>query len=162
MAAAGDMQAREKHGRDHRQPERPLRRTWRGGIGEYPYGAVGDDDADAAALCQRSPRCADDERQLEGDHDASEPSEDVRAECVRRVVIRMRIAREFKGSELLNAFNNSDPLNSDRIQSVILPTNLRWTPNLDVTMSNGRKNPFDQLEFNFIQAVVYPLRLFRK
>jgi hypothetical protein len=50
----------------------------------------------------------------------------------------------------------------NRIQSVLLRTNLRWSPGLNVTMANGSKNALDQLEFNFIQAVIYPQRLFRK
>lgn len=53
-------------------------------------------------------------------------------------------------------------LRPDRLQSLILRTNLRWSPNLNVTMGNGTKNTFEQLEFNFIQAVVYPQRMFRK
>ena len=50
----------------------------------------------------------------------------------------------------------------DRLQSWILRTNLRWQPNLNVTMSDGRKNALDQLEFNFIQLVVFPERMFGK
>lgn len=50
----------------------------------------------------------------------------------------------------------------DRLQSWILRTNLRWQPNLNVTMSDGSKNALDQLEFNFIQLVLYPERMFRK
>lgn len=50
----------------------------------------------------------------------------------------------------------------DRLQSWVLRTNLRWHPRLDVTMSDGPKNSLDQLEFNFIQLVVYPERMFGK
>jgi hypothetical protein len=50
----------------------------------------------------------------------------------------------------------------DRLQSWILRTNLRWQPNLNVTMGDGNKNALDQLEFNFIQLVLYPQRMFRK
>jgi outer membrane protein W len=50
----------------------------------------------------------------------------------------------------------------DRLQSWTLRTNMRWTPNLNVKMGDGSKNALDQLEFNFIQLVVYPERLFKK
>jgi len=48
----------------------------------------------------------------------------------------------------------------NRIQSWTLRTNLRWFPNLDVTMANGETIPLDQLEFNFIQLVIFPGRMF--
>jgi hypothetical protein len=48
----------------------------------------------------------------------------------------------------------------NRLQSWLLRTNLRWFPNLDVTMSNGQTVPMDQLEFNFIELVVFPGRMF--
>jgi outer membrane protein W len=50
----------------------------------------------------------------------------------------------------------------DRLQKWTLRTNLRWQPNLNVTMGDGRKNVLDQLEFNFIQLVVFPHRFFIK
>jgi len=48
----------------------------------------------------------------------------------------------------------------NRIQSMLLRTNLRWIPNLNVSMKEGKKISFDQLEFNFIQLVVFPGRMF--
>jgi hypothetical protein len=48
----------------------------------------------------------------------------------------------------------------DRLQSLILRTNLRYTPNLDVTVTDGRRVALDQIEFNFIQVVIYPRRFF--
>jgi len=48
----------------------------------------------------------------------------------------------------------------DRLQSFLLRTNLRYTPGLDVTVTGGRTVAMDQLEFNFIQLVIYPRRLF--
>lgn len=41
-----------------------------------------------------------------------------------------------------------------------LRTNLRYTPGLSVTMPSGNDVSFDQLEFNFIQLVLYPERMF--
>jgi hypothetical protein len=49
----------------------------------------------------------------------------------------------------------------NRIQGFILRTNLRWTPNLKVKMDSGKDVRMDQLEFNFIQLVLFPERLFR-
>ncbi len=48
----------------------------------------------------------------------------------------------------------------NRIQSWYLRTNLRYFPNLNVKMSDNKTVPLDQLEFNFIQLVVFPERLF--
>jgi hypothetical protein len=47
----------------------------------------------------------------------------------------------------------------DDLQGWLLRTNLRWQPNLGVTMPDGKKVRLDQLEFNFIQLVLYPERL---
>ncbi|MFZ1750571.1 MAG: hypothetical protein WAU01_10280, partial [Saprospiraceae bacterium] len=46
----------------------------------------------------------------------------------------------------------------NRIQTFILRTNLRWAPNLNIDMKDGNESRLDQLEFNFIQLVVYPQR----
>jgi hypothetical protein len=48
----------------------------------------------------------------------------------------------------------------DKIQAITLRTNLRYFPNLTVN-AQGKKVFFDQLEFNFIQLVVYPQRMSR-
>lgn len=48
----------------------------------------------------------------------------------------------------------------DDLQPWTLRTNLRWTPNLGVAMPNGKKVMLDQLEFNFIQLVIYPEKMF--
>jgi outer membrane protein W len=47
----------------------------------------------------------------------------------------------------------------NRIQSWYLRTNLRYTPNLNVKMSSGKDIALDNLEFNFIQLVVFPGRI---
>lgn len=48
----------------------------------------------------------------------------------------------------------------DRLQLFTLRTALRWTPGLSVRVEDGRRVAFDQLEFNFIQFVLYPGKLF--
>ncbi len=48
----------------------------------------------------------------------------------------------------------------NRIQAIYLRTNLRYFPNLNVKMASNKAMDFDQLEFNFIQLVVFPDRLF--
>jgi len=48
----------------------------------------------------------------------------------------------------------------NRIQSWYLRTNLRYFPNLKVNMPDNNSVSFDQLEFNFIQLIVFPGRLF--
>lgn len=47
----------------------------------------------------------------------------------------------------------------NRIQSWILRTNLRWYPNLVLPIHANNKVAFDNLEFNFIQLIIYPNRL---
>ncbi|MEM6515689.1 MAG: hypothetical protein AAF688_05860 [Bacteroidota bacterium] len=47
----------------------------------------------------------------------------------------------------------------NRIQSWTLRTNLRWFPNLSLDAGNSSVS-FDNIEFNFIQLIVYPSRLF--
>ena len=48
----------------------------------------------------------------------------------------------------------------DRIQSFILRTNLRWYPNLFLTVEPDANVSFNNLEFNFIQLIIYPGRMF--
>ncbi|KAB1065682.1 hypothetical protein [Salibacter halophilus] len=47
----------------------------------------------------------------------------------------------------------------NRIQSWILRTNLRWYPKLDLSVGSDQNISFDNLEFNFIQLIVFPERL---
>ena len=47
----------------------------------------------------------------------------------------------------------------NRIISWILRTNLRWYPNLFLEAEPNSKISFDNLEFNFIQLIVYPNRM---
>ncbi|MFZ7114269.1 MAG: hypothetical protein ACO1G9_02730 [Bacteroidota bacterium] len=48
----------------------------------------------------------------------------------------------------------------NRLQSFYLRTNLRYFPDLNVEMPDGNRHSFDQLEFNFIQLVIFPGRIF--
>lgn len=48
----------------------------------------------------------------------------------------------------------------NRLQAWILRTNLRWYPNLNLETGTGRTISFDSLEFNFIELIVYPGRMF--
>ena len=50
----------------------------------------------------------------------------------------------------------------NRIQSWLLRTNLRWWPNLHLDLDDGTSIAFDNIEFNFIQLIVYPGRMFGK
>lgn len=47
----------------------------------------------------------------------------------------------------------------NRIQTWILRTNLRWFPNLSLEAEPGSNISFDNLEFNFIQLIIYPSRM---
>lgn len=48
----------------------------------------------------------------------------------------------------------------NQIQSWILRTNLRWFPSMDVDIENKGTVSFNNLEFNFIQLIIYPDRMF--
>lgn len=48
----------------------------------------------------------------------------------------------------------------NRLQAILLRTNLRYFPLINIKEPNGYKFAFDQLEFNFIQVVIFPNRLF--
>lgn len=48
----------------------------------------------------------------------------------------------------------------NRIQSFILRTSLRWYPNLELEEPGGSTVAFDNIEFNFIQLIVYLNRFF--
>ncbi|MEM6771605.1 MAG: hypothetical protein AAF597_13560, partial [Bacteroidota bacterium] len=48
----------------------------------------------------------------------------------------------------------------NRIQSWILRTNLRYYPNLKLDLPNGQDVSFGSVEFNFIQLVIFPERMF--
>lgn len=48
----------------------------------------------------------------------------------------------------------------NRLQSILLRTNLRWHPKINLNLEGGQSISFASLEFNFIQLVVYPGRIF--
>jgi|APTNR8051073442_1049403.scaffolds.fasta_scaffold04077_3 hypothetical protein len=48
----------------------------------------------------------------------------------------------------------------NRIQSWLLRTNLRWFPSMEVDINNNSTVSFNNLEFNFIQLIIYPDRMF--
>jgi len=50
----------------------------------------------------------------------------------------------------------------NRITSWILRTNLRWSPNLFLEVEPNAKISFNNLEFNFIQLIVYPNRMIKR
>lgn len=50
----------------------------------------------------------------------------------------------------------------NRIQSWILRTNLRWYPNLFIDVEPNSKISFDNLEFNFIQLIIFPNRMIKR
>ncbi|MBX2875982.1 MAG: hypothetical protein KTR30_27930 [Saprospiraceae bacterium] len=48
----------------------------------------------------------------------------------------------------------------NRIQAFILRTNLRWYPDLKLEVGEGQEISFNNIEFNFIQLVLFPDRIF--
>lgn len=48
----------------------------------------------------------------------------------------------------------------NRVQSFLLRTNLRYYPNLKLDLDNGENVSFGAVEFNFIQLVIFPERMF--
>lgn len=50
----------------------------------------------------------------------------------------------------------------NRIQTWILRTNLRWYPNLKLKVESNNNISFDNIEFNFIQLIIYPNRILKK
>jgi hypothetical protein len=48
----------------------------------------------------------------------------------------------------------------NRIQSFYLRTHLRWYPGMKLNTEDGKAMHFDQLEFNYIQLVLFPGRMF--
>ncbi|MEO1254077.1 MAG: hypothetical protein AAFY41_04195 [Bacteroidota bacterium] len=47
----------------------------------------------------------------------------------------------------------------DRNQSIILRTSLRWFPSLDLSVEESNAVSFDNIEFNFIQMILFPNRM---
>ena len=76
----------------------------------------------------------------------------------------------FEGQPNLNVSDNKFgygltfgwDIRPNRIQSWILRTNLRWYPNLFLEVEPNSKVSFDNLEFNFIQLIIYPNRMIKR
>ncbi|TDB65306.1 hypothetical protein [Arundinibacter roseus] len=76
----------------------------------------------------------------------------------------------FEGSKTIETTNNRIgygltfgwDIRPNRIQSWILRTNLRWYPNLFLNVESENKVSFDNLEFNFIQLIIYPNRIIKR
>ena len=83
----------------------------------------------------------------------------------------------FEKLDFMETFENSPVLGADdqraavglsfgwdirpnRLQSFILRTNLRWYPRLDLAVATNQNVSFGGLEFNFIQLIIYPGRMF--
>lgn len=75
---------------------------------------------------------------------------------------------DFEGQQTINAEQRKRgygltfgwDIRPNRIQTWILRTNLRWNPKLLLEVEPGANVAFDNLEFNFIQLIVYPGRMF--
>ncbi len=50
----------------------------------------------------------------------------------------------------------------NRLQSWILRTNLRWYPDLSLNVDQHAEISFDNLEFNFIQLIIFPNRMIKE
>jgi hypothetical protein len=80
---------------------------------------------------------------------------------------RLRVTESYPDGESVSGSSNllrpgltfGWDIRPNRLQSWYLRTNLRWVPNLAVAMPSGGKGFLDQLEFNFIQLVVFPGRM---
>jgi len=70
------------------------------------------------------------------------------------------IKTDFSSQGLRPGITFGWDIRPNRIQAMYLRTNLRYFPNLNVKMANNKTMAFDQLEFNFIQLVIFPDRLF--
>jgi uncharacterized membrane protein len=79
--------------------------------------------------------------------------------------------REFVGGDLLIDQSENKPalgvtfgwdILPNRLQAFVLRTNLRYFPNLQLNLPDGKAFYYDNIEFNFIQLVIYPDRMFGK
>ncbi len=69
---------------------------------------------------------------------------------------------DLKGDKLGYGLTFGWDIRPNRLQTWILRTNLRWYPNLDLDVDQGSKISFDNLEFNFIQLIIYPNRIIKR
>lgn len=81
---------------------------------------------------------------------------------------RLQFQEYVDGEQLIDAAQDKPALGvvfgwdirPNRIQWFVLRTNLRYYPNLNLDLASGDKVAFDNIEFNFIQLVLYPERMF--
>lgn len=66
---------------------------------------------------------------------------------------------DIKENKIGYGFTFGWDIRPNRIQSWILRTNLRWYPNLFLEVESGSKISYNNLEFNFIQLIIYPNRM---
>jgi len=69
------------------------------------------------------------------------------------------LTQDFMEDKLAVGITFGWDIRPNRIQTYLLRTNLRWYPSLGVDVENRGKVSFSNIEFNFIQLVVYPGRI---
>lgn len=80
---------------------------------------------------------------------------------------RLSFSESFEGTETLDVSEDKFgygltfgwDIRPNRIQTWILRTNLRWFPNLNLELQSEFNANFENLEFNFIQFIVFPGRM---
>ncbi|MEM9896405.1 MAG: hypothetical protein AAF789_08545 [Bacteroidota bacterium] len=83
---------------------------------------------------------------------------------------RLKFEEFFEGSNSIDLSTNKTAfglvfgwdIRPNRLQSWLLRTNLRWYPRLDLSVEQGQVISFSNIEFNFIQLIIYPERIFGK
>jgi len=80
----------------------------------------------------------------------------------------LKFREEFEGDLTYNLTQNKLgygltvgwDIRPNRIQSWLLRTNLRWYPDLYLEVDPNSRVGFDNIEFNFIQLIIFPERMF--
>ncbi|MEL6866241.1 MAG: hypothetical protein AAFP19_17560 [Bacteroidota bacterium] len=83
---------------------------------------------------------------------------------------KLSFNESFEGQRTIDAADNQWAygltfgwdIRPNRLQGFILRTNLRWYPNLFLTIDSESAVSFNNLEFNFIQLILYPNRIFKR
>ncbi len=66
---------------------------------------------------------------------------------------------DISDSKMSYGFTFGWDIRPNRVQSWLLRTNLRWYPSLHLEVEPNSNVAFDNLEFNFIQLIIYPSRM---
>ncbi len=82
----------------------------------------------------------------------------------------LRFIEQFEGTRTVGLGDNSLAygltfgwdIRPNRIQNWLLRTNLRWFPNLYLDIEPDAQISFSNIEFNFIQLVIYPGRMMKR